>query len=47
LVAVVGYNRAAPATVFTKTDDDVGGRPVFDAFVPALPGFAKPRAFVF
>jgi len=47
LVAVVGYNRAAPATVFTKSDDDIGGRPVFDAFVPALPGFAKPKAFVF
>lgn len=47
LVAVVGYNRAAPAMIFTKTDDDVGGRPVFDAFVPALPGFARPKAFTF
>ncbi len=47
LVAVVGYGRAAPAMVFTRTDDDIGGRAVFDAFVPALPGFAKPRAFVF
>ena len=47
LVAVVGYNRAAPAMVFTRTDDDVGGRPLFDAFVPALPGFARPKAFVF
>lgn len=47
LVAVVGYNRAAPATVFTKTDDDIGGHPAFDAFVPALPGFAKPKTFVF
>jgi protein-L-isoaspartate(D-aspartate) O-methyltransferase len=47
LVAVVGYNRAAPAMVYTKTDDDIGGRPVFDAFAPALPGFAKPKAFVF
>jgi protein-L-isoaspartate(D-aspartate) O-methyltransferase len=47
LVAVVGYNRAAPATIFTRTDNDIGGRPVFDAFAPALPGFAKPKAFVF
>jgi protein-L-isoaspartate(D-aspartate) O-methyltransferase len=47
LVAVVGYDRAARAMVFTKTDDDIGGRPAFDAFAPALPGFAKPKAFVF
>jgi protein-L-isoaspartate(D-aspartate) O-methyltransferase len=47
LVAVVGSNRAAPAMVFTKTDNDIGGQPVFDAFAPALPGFAKPKAFVF
>lgn len=47
LVAVVGYNRAASAVVHTRTDDDIGRRPVFDAFVPALPGFSRPRAFVF
>lgn len=47
LVAVVGYDRAASAMVCTRTDDDIGVRPVFDAFVPALPGFARPRAFVF
>jgi len=47
LVAVVGYNRAAPAVVYTKTADDIGEHPVFDAFVPALPGFSRPRAFVF
>jgi protein-L-isoaspartate(D-aspartate) O-methyltransferase len=47
LVAVVGYNRAASAMVYTKTSSDIGGRPVFDAFVPALPGFERPRAFVF
>lgn len=47
LIAVVGYNRAAPAMVYTKTDDDIGERPVFDAFVPALPGFSRPREFVF
>ena len=47
LVAVVGYNRAAPAMVYTRTDDDIGGRPAFDAFVPALPGFTRPREFVF
>ena len=47
LVAVVGYDRAASAMVYTKTDDDVGGRAAFNAFVPALPGFARPRTFVF
>lgn len=47
LVAVVGYNRAASAMVYTRTDDDIGSRPAFDAFVPALPGFSRPREFVF
>lgn len=47
LVAVVGSGRAAPAMVFTKTNDDVGGRAAFDAFAPPLPGFARPREFVF
>lgn len=47
LVGVVGYGRAAPAMVYTRTDDDFGGRAVFDAHVPPLPGFRKPRSFVF
>jgi len=47
LLAVVGYGRAAVATVFTKTDGDIGDRPAFDAAAPALPGFRKPKAFVF
>ena len=47
LVAVVGYGRAAPAMVYTRTDDDFGGRPVFDVHLPALPGFRKPKSFVF
>ena len=47
LVAVIGRGRAAPAMVFTKTGDDIGSRPVFDAFAPPLPGFAKPKVFVF
>ncbi len=38
LVAVVGYGRAAPAMVYTHTDDDFGGRPVFDVHMPPLPG---------
>jgi protein-L-isoaspartate(D-aspartate) O-methyltransferase len=47
MVAIVGQNRAASAVVFTRTDNDVGRRPVFDAFAPVLPGFEKPQAFVF
>ena len=47
LVAIVGHGRASPAMVFTRTDDDIGSRPVFDAFAPPMPGFAKPKAFVF
>jgi protein-L-isoaspartate(D-aspartate) O-methyltransferase len=47
LVAVVGYGRAASAMVFTKTDGDIGGRSGFDAHVQPLPGFRKPKAFVF
>ena len=47
LVGVVGYGRAAQAMVFARTDDDVGGRAVFDVHLPPLPGFRKPRSFVF
>ena len=47
LVAIIGHGRASPAMVFTKTDDDIGSLPVFDAFAPPLPGFAKPKVFVF
>jgi protein-L-isoaspartate(D-aspartate) O-methyltransferase len=47
LIAVVGYNRAASAMIYTRTGDDIGTRPAFDAFVPALPGFSRPREFVF
>lgn len=47
LVAVVGYGRAAQAMVHTRTDDDFGGRSVFDVHLPPLPGFRKPKSFVF
>ena len=47
LVAVVGYGRAAPATVYTRTQDDFGHRPAFDAYVKRLPGFERPKSFVF
>ena len=47
LVAVVGRGRAAQGTVFTRTGDEIGSRPVFNAGIHLLPGFEKPEAFVF
>lgn len=47
LVAVVGYGRASPALVYTKTEGEIGSRAGFDAHVRPLPGFRKPEAFVF
>jgi protein-L-isoaspartate(D-aspartate) O-methyltransferase len=47
LVAVVGYGRAAAATVFRRSGTDVGSRVAFDADVQPLPGFRRPKAFVF
>jgi protein-L-isoaspartate(D-aspartate) O-methyltransferase len=47
LVAVVGYGRAATAMLCTKSDDQIGRRPAFNADVRPLPGFRKPEAFVF
>lgn len=47
LVAVVGRGRAAKCLVHTLRDEEVSVRPVFDAAIPALPGFEAPRDFVF
>jgi protein-L-isoaspartate(D-aspartate) O-methyltransferase len=47
LLAVIGYGRSAMATVYTKTEGEVGRRPAFDAYVRPLPGFERPKAFVF
>jgi protein-L-isoaspartate(D-aspartate) O-methyltransferase len=47
LVAVVGVGRAAQGMVYTRTGDEIGSRPVFNAGIRALPGFEKPAAFVF
>ena len=47
LVAVVGYGRSAAATLYTKTDNQIGRRVAFNADVRPLPGFRKPAAFVF
>jgi protein-L-isoaspartate(D-aspartate) O-methyltransferase len=47
LVAVVGYGRSAAATVFRRSGAEIGSRVAFDADVQPLPGFRRPKAFVF
>lgn len=47
LASVIGYGRAATASLYTRSEGDIGARPVFDADVPPLPGFRKPETFVF
>lgn len=47
LLAVVGINRTARATIYRRSGEGISTRPLFDAYVAALPGFQKPKAFVF
>jgi protein-L-isoaspartate(D-aspartate) O-methyltransferase len=48
LVAVIGTNAVAKATVFTRAEAVMAQRQVFDASITALPGFRKKTpAFVF
>ncbi len=47
LVAVVGSGRSAKCLVHTRLGGEVSVRQVFDAAIPALPGFAAPRGFLF
>jgi protein-L-isoaspartate(D-aspartate) O-methyltransferase len=47
LVAVVRRGPLGRATLHTLTGGAVSRRPLFDAAIPPLPGFAVPRGFVF
>lgn len=48
IIAVVGANGlAAKATVHTRSGHSTSGRPVFNTHVRPLPGFARPKVFVF
>jgi len=47
LAAVVGRGRSALATLYVKDAGDIGERTVFDAHVRPLPGFERPKSFVF
>jgi len=47
LVCVLGAGPGAKAMVYCRSGDDIGGRVVFDAAAPVLPGFVKPPEFAF
>jgi protein-L-isoaspartate(D-aspartate) O-methyltransferase len=47
LVCVLGPARGAKATLFVRTGDAFGARPLFDATLPALGAFAAERGFAF
>ena len=46
LACVMG-REPGKATIYQRTETDFSGRSVFDAAASLLPGFAKPREFVF
>ena len=47
LVGVLGRGPASKAMLYCSIGGECGGRPIFDATAPLLPGFAAPAAFVF
>ncbi len=47
LVCVRGSGHAGKAMVYRAAGGELSGRPVFDAAAPLLPGFARPKSFVF
>jgi protein-L-isoaspartate(D-aspartate) O-methyltransferase len=47
LVGVLGRGPAGKAMLYRSIGGDCGGRPIFDAAAPLLPGFAAPPTFVF
>lgn len=47
LVCVMGRDRAAKATLFVRSGDAFGARPLFDAALPALDAFAAEAGFAF
>jgi len=47
LLCVLGGDAAAKAMLYLRSGGDVGGRAVFDAAAPVLPGFTRPLAFAF
>jgi protein-L-isoaspartate(D-aspartate) O-methyltransferase len=47
LVCIEGNGPGAKAMLYRRSGEESGGRPIFDAVAPVLPGFAKPPAFAF
>jgi protein-L-isoaspartate(D-aspartate) O-methyltransferase len=47
LVCVLGSGPGAKAMLYRRSGADTGGRPIFDAAAPVLPGFVKPPEFAF
>ena len=47
LLCVLGGDPAAKAMLYLRSGDDIGGRPIFDASIPLLPGFSQTPAFAF
>ena len=47
LVCVLGSGPGAKAMLYRRSGGDSGGRTIFDAAAPLLPGFVKPPQFAF
>lgn len=47
LLCVYGSGPGAKATLYCRSGDDFGGRPLFDAAAALLPGFARQPVFAF
>jgi protein-L-isoaspartate(D-aspartate) O-methyltransferase len=47
LACVLGTGRSGRAMLYLRSGSEVGGRPLFDAAAPLLPGFAKTPEFTF
>ena len=47
LVGIFAMTRPPRAVLVTRSSDDFGERPLFDAAAPVLPGLERPAAFVF
>jgi protein-L-isoaspartate(D-aspartate) O-methyltransferase len=47
LVCILGGGPGAKAMLYFRSGAELGGRPIFDAAAPVLPGFAKAPTFAF
>ena len=47
LVCVLGSRPSSKGMLYRRSGDEVGGRPIFDAWAAVLPGFAKKPVFAF